>query len=107
MLTDFAKEVGAGNFTSEYHPLSSRDTLGHALLKMRSELDENEKVLERPAWLLWCKQRKDQTNPAAQALLRRKETCSQYQTTPAAERWQIKMLQEKKALEMRAFGILA
>jgi serine phosphatase RsbU (regulator of sigma subunit) len=44
--TDFAKEVGAGNFTSEYHPLSSRDTLGHALLKMRSELDENEKVLE-------------------------------------------------------------
>ena len=44
--TDFAKEVGSGNFTSAYHPLSDEDTLGHALLKMRSELDENERFLE-------------------------------------------------------------
>jgi serine phosphatase RsbU (regulator of sigma subunit)/HAMP domain-containing protein len=44
--TDFAKEVGSGNFASEYNPLSDEDTLGHALLKMRSELDENERFLE-------------------------------------------------------------
>ena len=44
--TDFAKEVGSGNFASEYNPLSDKDTLGHALLKMRSELDENERFLE-------------------------------------------------------------
>ncbi len=44
--TEFAKEVGSGNFASEYHPLSDKDTLGHALLKMRSELDENERFLE-------------------------------------------------------------
>ncbi|MBL0047388.1 MAG: SpoIIE family protein phosphatase [Bacteroidetes bacterium] len=44
--THFAKEVGSGNFASEYNPLSDQDTLGHALLKMRSELDENERFLE-------------------------------------------------------------
>ena len=44
--THFAKEVGSGNFASEYNPLSEKDTLGHALLKMRSELDENERFLE-------------------------------------------------------------
>ncbi len=44
--TDFAKQVGAGNFDSHYRPLSKDDTLGAALLKMREDLRENERVLE-------------------------------------------------------------
>lgn len=45
--TDFAKETGAGNFDAEYTPLSKDDTLGHALLKMRVDLAENERFLEQ------------------------------------------------------------
>lgn len=45
--TDFAKETGAGNFDASYTPLSKDDTLGHALLKMREDLAENERVLEQ------------------------------------------------------------
>lgn len=45
--TDFAKETGAGNFDATYKPLSKDDTLGHALLKMRDDLAENERVLEQ------------------------------------------------------------
>lgn len=45
--TDFANEVGKGNFESHYEPLSNEDMLGHALLKMRKDLYENEQVLER------------------------------------------------------------
>ncbi|MEO6883732.1 MAG: SpoIIE family protein phosphatase [Bacteroidia bacterium] len=44
--TEFANEVGTGNFESYYKPLSEEDTLGQALLKMRVELRENERVLE-------------------------------------------------------------
>jgi serine phosphatase RsbU (regulator of sigma subunit) len=44
--TEFANEVGSGNFQSHYQPLSSEDSLGLALLKMREELEENERVLE-------------------------------------------------------------
>jgi serine phosphatase RsbU (regulator of sigma subunit)/HAMP domain-containing protein len=44
--TEFAKQVGAGNFDSHYRPLSKDDTLGAALLKMREDLRENERVLE-------------------------------------------------------------
>ncbi len=44
--TEFAREVGAGNFTSHYQPLSDEDTLGAALLKMREDLSENERILE-------------------------------------------------------------
>lgn len=44
--TEFAKEVGSGNFDSEYQPLSKDDTLSAALLKMREDLRENERVLE-------------------------------------------------------------
>lgn len=45
--TDFAKEVGQSNFSYPYQPLSSEDVLGHALLKMRDELAETERTLER------------------------------------------------------------
>ncbi|MBI3136730.1 MAG: SpoIIE family protein phosphatase [Bacteroidetes bacterium] len=45
--TDFAKEVGQSNFSYPYQPLSDEDVLGHALLKMRDELAETERTLER------------------------------------------------------------
>ncbi|MBL7911493.1 MAG: SpoIIE family protein phosphatase [Bacteroidia bacterium] len=45
--TEFAKETGAGKFDANYKPLSKDDTLGHALLKMRDDLAENERSLER------------------------------------------------------------
>jgi serine phosphatase RsbU (regulator of sigma subunit)/HAMP domain-containing protein len=44
--TDFAYQVGSGNFDSFYKPLSDEDTLGTALIKMREDLRENERVLE-------------------------------------------------------------
>ena len=44
--TEFAKQVGSGNFDSHYRALSKDDTLGAALLKMREDLRENERVLE-------------------------------------------------------------
>jgi serine phosphatase RsbU (regulator of sigma subunit) len=44
--TNFSKEIGSGNFDHEYQPLSNEDTLGQALLKMRDELRENERILE-------------------------------------------------------------
>lgn len=45
--TEFANEVGKGNFESYYEPLSSSDQLGNSLLKMRTALYENEQILER------------------------------------------------------------
>ncbi|MBL7962818.1 MAG: SpoIIE family protein phosphatase [Flavobacteriales bacterium] len=45
--TEFSHAVAAGDFTSEYRPLSEEDVLGHALLKMRDELGERERVLEQ------------------------------------------------------------
>lgn len=45
--TDFANETGAGNFEATYTPLSKDDSLGHALLKMRDSLAENERILEQ------------------------------------------------------------
>ncbi len=45
--TEFANQVGSGNFESHFEPLSKDDTLGHALLKMRVDLRENERVLEQ------------------------------------------------------------
>jgi serine phosphatase RsbU (regulator of sigma subunit)/HAMP domain-containing protein len=44
--TDFSREIGSGNFEGQYVPLSDQDTLGHALLKMRDDLFENERMLE-------------------------------------------------------------
>jgi serine phosphatase RsbU (regulator of sigma subunit) len=45
--TQFAGEVGSGNFDSYFKPLSEKDSLGHALLRMRTDLAENERVLEQ------------------------------------------------------------
>jgi len=45
--TDFAKQTGSGNFNANYKPLSKDDNLGHALLKMRDDLAENERSLEQ------------------------------------------------------------
>lgn len=47
MTTEFAHEVGSGNFDSYYKPLSDEDALGTALLKMREDLRENERFLEQ------------------------------------------------------------
>ena len=44
--TDFSHSVAAGNFEAEYQPLSEEDVLGHALLKMRDELGQRERILE-------------------------------------------------------------
>ena len=44
--TEFANQVGSGNFVSKYIPLSDEDALGQALLKMRTDLAENERFLE-------------------------------------------------------------
>lgn len=45
--TEFAHEVGQSNFNYPYEPLSKDDVLGHALLKMRTELAETERILEQ------------------------------------------------------------
>jgi len=45
--TEFAKQTGAGNFDAHFEPLSEYDTLGHALIRMRDELAENERILEQ------------------------------------------------------------
>ena len=44
--TNFANEVGKSNFNYDYQPLSEEDILGQALLKMRDELAESERILE-------------------------------------------------------------
>lgn len=44
--TEFSHAVAAGNYGTDYQPLSEDDTLGHALLKMRHELGERERILE-------------------------------------------------------------
>jgi len=44
--TDFSHAVAAGDFAAEYKPLSDEDMLGHALLKMRDELGQRERILE-------------------------------------------------------------
>ena len=45
--TDFAHEIGQSNFEYQYQPLSDDDVLGHALLKMKDELAETERILEQ------------------------------------------------------------
>lgn len=43
---NFADAIGSGKFDTNYDPLSDEDTLGHALLKMRDDLAETERILE-------------------------------------------------------------
>lgn len=45
--TTFAENVGQSNFNYPYKPLSDEDVLGHALLKMKDELAETERILEQ------------------------------------------------------------
>ncbi len=45
--TQFAHEVGQSNFNYSYQPLSEEDMLGQALLKMKDELAETERILEQ------------------------------------------------------------
>lgn len=45
--TEFAKQTGSGDFNATYTPLSIDDNLGHALIKMRDDLAENERSLEQ------------------------------------------------------------
>jgi len=45
-ISSFATEVGRGNFSSEFKPLSDEDVLGHSLLEMRSELEKAKKEEE-------------------------------------------------------------
>lgn len=44
---EFSAQVGKGNFEVTYSPLSEDDELGFALLKMRDDLAQNERQLER------------------------------------------------------------
>ncbi|MBX2973669.1 MAG: SpoIIE family protein phosphatase [Flavobacteriales bacterium] len=44
--TEFSHAVAAGDFAANYQPLSDEDMLGHALLKMRDELGQRERILE-------------------------------------------------------------
>ncbi|MBL4594845.1 MAG: hypothetical protein JKX68_13685, partial [Flavobacteriales bacterium] len=44
---DFAISVGAGQFDTQYEPLSDEDSLGKTLMKMRDDLAENERMLEQ------------------------------------------------------------
>lgn len=45
--TDFSNEVAEGRFDVAYQPLSDEDELGHALIKMRDELGQRERILEQ------------------------------------------------------------
>ena len=45
--SQFANQVGEGNFLTEFDPLSEEDVLGNALLVMRDGLRRNEQELER------------------------------------------------------------
>lgn len=48
--SDFSKEIGQGNFRSEYEPLSKDDTLGNSLLIMRDNLAKVAEEDKRRNW---------------------------------------------------------
>lgn len=45
--SEFANQVGKGNFETSYNPLSEEDVLGNSLLVMRDGLKRNEQQLEK------------------------------------------------------------
>ena len=45
--TEFSHAVAAGNFDADYKPLSDEDVLGNALITMRDELGQRERILEQ------------------------------------------------------------
>jgi methyl-accepting chemotaxis protein len=59
-FTTFAKEIGQGNYDSNFEPLSNQDELGNALLEMRDNLkqasEEEEKRKEEDRQRNWTSQ---------------------------------------------------
>jgi len=57
-FTDFAKEIGKGNYQTDFEPLSEQDDLGNALLEMRDNLqkasEEEEKRKEEDKQRNWA-----------------------------------------------------
>lgn len=59
-VSDFTQEIGKGNFTTDFTPLSDEDVLGMSLLEMRQELQdakvEEEKRAEENRQRTWASQ---------------------------------------------------
>ncbi|QQS50141.1 MAG: GAF domain-containing protein [Bacteroidota bacterium] len=59
-VSDFTQEIGKGNFSRAFTPLSDEDVLGHSLLEMRNELQiakaEEEKRTEENRQRTWASQ---------------------------------------------------
>ena len=49
-ITDFATQVGKGNFNEDFEVRSKKDTLGYALLEMRNDLKQNSEEDKRRNW---------------------------------------------------------
>lgn len=49
--TDFAKEIGNGNYDNEFELLSDNDILGHALIQMRDNLRNSAEEDRRRNWI--------------------------------------------------------
>lgn len=49
-ITDFATQVGKGNFDDTFEVRSKKDTLGYALLEMRNDLKQNSEEDKRRNW---------------------------------------------------------
>ncbi|CAN5230310.1 hypothetical protein BH23BAC1_BH23BAC1_29010 [soil metagenome] len=49
---DFARQLGAGHFDSDYKPLSEKDTLGTALLTMRDSIQQSENKDKERNWIV-------------------------------------------------------
>lgn len=51
LSADFATNIGEGNLDKKYSPLSNQDVLGNALLQMRDNLSELNKVNDKNRWM--------------------------------------------------------